>query len=206
LCPLRFSVQVDLAMLLASPDRVIQISANKRQRTDAGSSSTAWPIPEASAAAATTTSAVDPAAALRQVAADAKAASSKAAASKAAAKPPLQRQESRSHLKRPAGLALHDLVVPAIPSGVGPQGPPVGDADGPLGGLAGEIIGEIGDELDVPLIDVASALSPLLASTFGLAPQSMRSFLRIDDLTFDLLSPLGAGRPAEGTSASETAS
>ena len=33
----------------------------------------------------------------------------------------------------------------------------------------------------------------------GIAPESMRSFLRIDDLTFDLLSPLGTGRPGEKT-------
>ena len=31
---------------------------------------------------------------------------------------------------------------------------------------------------------------------FGIAPESMRSFLRIDELTFDLLSPLGTGRPS----------
>ena len=45
------------------------------------------------------------------------------------------------------------------------------------------------------MVDVATALSPLIASAFGIAPESMRSFLRIDDLTFDLLSPLGTGRP-----------
>ena len=87
-------------------------------------------------------------------------------------------------LKRPLGLALGELEVPAVPAGAPPSA--LGD-DIPIGG-------EI-DALDVPLVDVASALSPLLASTFGLAPGSMRSFLRIDDLTFDLLSPLGTGRP-----------
>jgi hypothetical protein len=50
---------------------------------------------------------------------------------------------------------------------------------------------------ELPLADVASVLSPFLASSLGIAPQSMRSFLRIDDLTFDLLSPLGEGRLGE---------
>ena len=97
---------------------------------------------------------------------------------------------AKGGLKRPAGLALGELEVPAAPQGAPPSA--LGEDDLPI------------DAMDVPLVDVASALSPLLASTFGLAPESMRSFLRIDDLTFDLLSPLGTGRPGsqlkEGTS------
>ena len=47
---------------------------------------------------------------------------------------------------------------------------------------------------ELPMTDVASALSPLLASSLGVGAQSMRSFLRLNELTFDLLSPLGTGR------------
>jgi len=108
--------------------------------------------------------------------------------------PPISR--SKSHLKRPTGLALHDLQVPAqpaaIPFATGTAPPPNGEAAGSSAADGGQIA-EV-DEL--PLGDVVSALSPLLASSLGIAPQSMRSFLRIDDLTFDLLSPLGEARAA----------
>ena len=117
--------------------------------------------------------------------------------------------KSRSHLKRPAGLALHDLQVPALPAGVGPSGGgPISEAAGGLfdGKVVGDIdeIGEGLDDLELPLVDVASAVSPALASVFGIAPQSMRSFLRLDDMTFDLLSPLGTGRqPTEKSGGSQ---
>lgn len=104
----------------------------------------------------------------------------------------------KSHLKRPEGLALHDLQVPLV----GPSGVPKnmgaadnasatngnGEAEGGVDGGPGSAL----DDLDVPLFDVATALSPLLASSLGLPPASMRSFLRLDDLTSDLLSPLGS--------------
>ena len=87
-------------------------------------------------------------------------------------------------------MSLADLQVPAMPAAIpfaSGGAPPNGHGEG--GGEGG---GQVVDEL--PMIDVASALSPLLASSLGVAPQSMRSFLRLDDLTFDLLSPLGTGR------------
>jgi len=58
---------------------------------------------------------------------------------------------------------------------------------------------------EVPMPDVMSVLSPLLASSLGVAPQSMRSFLRLDELSLDLLSPLGTARPeAAGAAAGRT--
>ena len=67
---------------------------------------------------------------------------------------------SSSHLKRPAGLALHDLQVPAVPSGAGssvadapPAAPAAAAAGGGGGGEGGEgssFGGEVG-ELDVLL-------------------------------------------------------
>jgi hypothetical protein len=44
----------------------------------------------------------------------------------------------------------------------------------------------------------AAAISPLLASAIGIAPASLRQFLRIDELTSDLLSPLGSVRRQVG--------
>ena len=105
---------------------------------------------------------------------------------------------SSSQLKRPANLALHDLQVPAQPSGVPPPVPPMNaDADGEAGSSGQPLEALEGTDLDAisQTADVMTAISPLLASTFGIAPESMRSFLRLDDLTFDLLSPLGTGRP-----------
>jgi hypothetical protein len=81
----------------------------------------------------------------------------------------------------------------AIPFATGTAPPKSTRGAGPSSAAAGGIT-EV-DEL--PLADVASVLSPFLASSLGIAPQSMRSFLRIDDLTFDLLSPLGEGRLGE---------
>ena len=161
--------------LLNSPDRVIQISA-KRQKTGGAA---AWPVPttDADADAHAASSAATSASALTSLAAS-------VAPTGAPAPPALGR--TASHLKRPAGLSLHDLQVPAQPSGVPPD---AGDSLPPPGG---ELLDEI-----APMADVASALSPLLATTFNVVPETMRSFLRLDDLTFDLLSPLGTGRPGE---------
>lgn len=99
-------------------------------------------------------------------------------------------QPQRSHLKRPEGLALHELQVPIamLPLSGGVAG----------GGDSTNVEEEDCDgecDIDVPLADLSNALSPLLASSLGVAPESMRSFLRLDDLTFDLLSPLGSTRP-----------
>ena len=168
--------EVDLAMLLSSPDRVIQISASKRQKTGHEGSATAWPTPAADASSSDAAAAESSAAAAGGAAALAGLAAT--VASGGAPAPPVARESS--HLKRPAGLALSELSVPAQPSGV----PPVPPAGG------NEVVDGI-----APMVDVATALSPLIASAFGIAPESMRSFLRIDDLTFDLLSPLGTGRP-----------
>ena len=91
----------------------------------------------------------------------------------------------------------HCMQVPAqpaaIPFATGTAPPKSTRGAGPSSAVAGGIT-EV-DEL--PLADVASVLSPFLAGSLGIAPQSMRSFLRIDDLTFDLLSPLGEGRLGE---------
>jgi len=140
---------------------------------------------------------VGPSGTLPPVAAAAKASAASSSSSEPKGGSSLKRTMSsaaKGGLKRPAGLALGELEVPAAPQGAPPSA--LGEDDLPLGG---EIEG-----LEVPLVDVASALSPLLASTFGIAPESMRSFLRLDDLTFDLLSPLGTGRPGSQLRESES--
>ena len=188
---------VDLEALLNSPGRVIQISTAKRQKRDPAdwAKTSAETMGEVELVGTSHGGALAAAAA---AVAEAKASKAGGSASTAAAGssssadgPSLKRMSSaaKGGLKRPAGLALGELEVPAAPQGAPPSA--LGEDDLPI------------DAMDVPLVDVASALSPLLASTFGLAPESMRSFLRIDDLTFDLLSPLGTGRPGsqlkEGT-------
>ena len=179
--------EVDIGALLASPDRSIFVPSAKRRKGEDG---TAWPKPSAADASSD--------AALSATTSSKAASKGKTAADGGASAPP-KVTKSRSHLKRPAGLALHDLQVPALPAGVGPSGGgPISEAAGGLfdGKVVGDIdeIGEGLDDLELPLVDVASAVSPALASVFGIAPQSMRSFLRLDDMTFDLLSPLGTGR------------
>ena len=187
--------EVDLAMLLASPDRVIQIeSARKRQKKADG---TAWPVKQASEAATGDAAA----AASSAAAAGSTAALASLAAATSTAKPqPPALTKSASHLKRPAGLALHDLQVPIAPTGVPPENMPR-EASGQTSSGEGSTTTATENDLDdlqsiAPMGEVASALSPLLSQTFGIKPDSMRSFLRIDDLTFDLLSPLATGRTA----------
>jgi len=187
--------EVDLAVLLSSPERIIQLSTTaKRQKCD--SSNSAWPKPTAveESLVSSMSAAANAAAA---AAAGARIAEVHKLSSGIPASPLPVPSLTRIHssLKRPAGLTLPDLQVPALPSGAGQSvaAPPPLPSGGALVTAIVADGGEVG-ELDVPLVDVASALSPLLASTFGIAPESMRSFLRIDDLTFDLLSPLGTGR------------
>jgi len=220
--------EVDLAELLASPGRVIQVVSAKRQKLKnsckigadkAGgiraSSAAAWPCLSGTSAtvddkrgreggeeggsSCCNGGSIDVGGALQGVE-DFKGGTDTTEEQEAndaiAQAPALQSQ--RSHLKRPEGLALHDLQVPiAIPplSGViagARKGTDVGEEDD----------GDGDCDIDVPLADLSNALSPLLASSLGVAPESMRSFLRLDDLTFDLLSPLGSTRP-EGKAATE---
>ena len=47
----------------------------------------------------------------------------------------------------------------------------------------------------IPFHSVASVLSPLLAQSLGVPPASVRSFLRIDEMSLDLLSPLAPATP-----------
>ena len=181
---------VDLEALLASPGRVIQLSTAKRQKRDPAE----WPKTsgETMGEVELVGASGGMLAAAAAAAATAKAGAASAAAASSSSEPKAGSKRtttgaSKGGLKRPAGLALHDLEVPAVPQGAPPSA--LGEDDLPIGGEIGEIEG-----LEVPLVDVASALSPLLASTFGLAPESMRSFLRIDDLTF--VSPPRSGSNA----------
>jgi hypothetical protein len=197
---------VDLEALLQSPGRVIQISTAKRQKRDpadwAKTSAEAMGEVEliggshggalAAAAAAVAASKAGGAGGAGAAGGSGSGGGGGGSSKEAGDGPSLKRMSSaaKGGLKRPAGLALGELEVPAAPQGAPPSA--LGEDDLPI------------DQMDVPLVDVASVLSPLLASTFGLAPESMRSFLRIDDLTFDLLSPLGTGRPGSQLKQSES--
>jgi len=202
-------------MLLSSPDRAIQLSTKRKRDvsgTEGGAAGgTAWPKPSVEAEDAGKLVAITNAVAdgvgssgegglhngesVERGATDTVGEQDGEALGKkprVAIAPPPSLARSKSHLKRPESLALHDLEVPQQPEGVPPP-PPGVEKEGCTAGSRSEEGGEL-QELDVPLVDVMNTLSPLLASSLGLPPESMRSFLRIDELTFDLLSPLGSTR------------
>lgn len=98
--------------MLRPLDRVVQIQSAKRQKTIAGGA--AWPKPDASTASSDAVAAACSAAAASGAAALQGLATSVAADALGAAAgiplpPPIEKRES--HLKRPVGLALHDLQV-----------------------------------------------------------------------------------------------
>jgi len=108
-----------------------------------------------------------------------------AAAAAAAAAAPLAARQA-SHLKRPGGLALEVMCAPP-PHPEAPSDQP-GAKAAAAGARGAEKPPSEGGSLEM----AASAISPLLASSLGIAPASLRHFLKIDDLTSDLLSPLGS--------------
>jgi len=180
--------EVDLSALLSSPDKLLlpQLSA-KRQKTHHNPAS--WRLSSASAGPPVD---AGPAADAVQFADSMALEPDDLLMSAPTAGPPsLDRKES--HLKRPQGLALFDLQVPAQPAAI-----PFGSGSLPANGGTAGMGGALDEVGEIPLPDVQSILSPLLASSLGIAENTMRSFLRLDDLTFDLLSPLGTGRPPPG--------
>lgn len=100
-----------------------------------------------------------------------------------------------SHLRRPVGAV--SLAVETGESRVHPVSISVGgsNAESTSNGSATDPDREGIDGEEIPFPEMVHVLSPLLASSLGIAPSSMRSFLRLDDLSLDLLSPLGASRP-----------
>ena len=185
--------EVDLEALLSSPDKIQnplvgQLSAKRQKRLQEGGATKLGVTWDVASAAAASEDVIELAGSGSSTA-GASSAPAPGTDSSGAAPPPLAHH--KSHLKRPNSMALSELSVPAMPAAI-----PFGSGGVPPDAVLGEGANESGQVVDeLPMTDVASALSPLLASSLGIGAQSMRSFLRLDDLTFDLLSPLGTGRP-----------